>query len=367
MTYLQRMLWFCAGAYQPLLQRTPTESNKYLGIGGTVLFTAIFAGLAAGYAMHTVFDSPYVVVILAVIWALMIFNLDRYIVGTMRKRKNSFEEWRIALPRFLLAAVLALIIAKPLELRVFEKEINRQLDKERLTVIQETKSQIEVGFPEKTEILGSIQTLQEDTNSKRTFRDEKQEEYDAERFGLKTPGTSGVVGLGTNARKKEEQLKLAEQDYWDTETRNLERAKEYEQAIKAIDVAQEVEWRRQERSLNNYDGLAARLQALGTLAMDNSTMYWANVFIILLFLILETAPLLVKLMASAGPYDALLEKHEQGILLFSDEQWHKTVSESHVRLKVFDELSSERIKVSMEEQRKKLYEDRLKEYRVDAD
>ena len=355
MTYLQRILWFCAGAYQPLLRKTPTESNKYLGIGGTVLFTAIFAGLAAGYAMHAVFDSPYVAVILAVIWALMIFNLDRYIVGTMRKRKNSFEEWRIALPRFILAAVLALVIAKPLELRIFEKEINRQLDEDRLAVIQETKAQIEVGFPEKTEILNRIQALREDTNSKRAFRDEKQKEYDAERFGLKTPGTSGVVGLGTNARKKTEQLNLAEQDYRDTETRNLEKAAAYGQDLKAIEVAQEAEWQRQESSLNNYDGLAARLQALGSLTTENTSMYWANVFIIFLFLIVETAPLLVKLMASAGPYDALLEKHEQGILLYADEKWHKTASESQVRLEIFDELSPDKKQVILQEQREKLF------------
>lgn len=355
MTFIQRMLWFCAGAYQPLLKKCPTESNKYIGIGGTVLFTAIFAGLAAGYAMHTVFDSPYVAVILAIIWALMIFNLDRYIVGTMRKRRSSFEEWKIALPRFFLAAVLALVIAKPLELRIFEKEINRQLDKDRLAVIQETKAQIDVGFPEKTEILNRIQTLQEDTDSKREFRDEKQKEYDAERFGLKTPGTSGVVGLGTNARKKEEQLNLAEQDYRETESRNLERTVAYEEELKVIEAAKEAEWQRQEISLDSYDGLAARLQALGTLTNENTSMYWANVFIILLFLIVETAPLLVKLMASAGPYDMLLDKHEEGILLYVDEQWHKTASESQVRLRVFDELTPDRTKVTLEEQREKLF------------
>ncbi|WP_158860428.1 DUF4407 domain-containing protein [Lunatibacter salilacus] len=355
MTYIQRMLWFCAGAYQPLLKKCPTESNKYIGIGGTVLFTAIFAGLAAGYAMHTVFDSPYVAVILAVIWALMIFNLDRYIVGTMRKRKSSFEEWRIALPRFFLAAVLALVIAKPLELRIFEKEINRQLDKDRLAVIQETKEQIDLGFPEKTEILNGIQSLQEDTDNKREFRDEKQKEYDAERFGLKTPGTSGVVGLGTNARKKEEQLNLAEQDYRESEARNLERAVAYEEDLKVIEAAKEAEWQRQEISMDNYDGLAARLQALGTLTAENISMYWANIFIILLFLIVETAPLLVKLMASAGPYDMLLDKHEAGIILYADEQWHKTASDSQVRLHVFDELTPDKTKVTLEEQREKLY------------
>lgn len=355
MTYLQRVLWFCAGAYRPLLRKSPSESNKYMGIGGTVLFTAIFAGLAAGYAMYTVFDSVYMAAILAGIWALMIFNLDRYIVGTMRKRKKAFEEWRIALPRFLLAAVLALVIAKPLELRIFEKEINRQLDKDRLAIIQETKSEIGAGFPEKEEIAFRIQSLKEDTETKRAFRDEKQKEYDAERFGRKTPGTSGVVGLGSNARKKEEQLAQAEIDYRETEARNLLREQEYEEELSQIEAAQAQEWQRQESSLNNYDGLAARLQALGTLTAENYAMYWANVFIILLFLIVETAPLLVKLIAPSGPYDALLEKHEQGILLYSDEQWHKTAADSELRLAVFDEISPDKRKVMLEEKREQLF------------
>lgn len=84
-------------------------------------------------------------------------------------------------------------------------------------------------------------------------------------------------------------------------------------------------------------------------------MYWANVFIILRFLIVETAPLLVKLMASAGPYDRLLDKHDAGIILYADEQWHKTASNSQVLLHVFDELTPDKTKVTLAEQREKLY------------
>lgn len=36
----------------------------------------------------------------------------------------------------------------------------------------------------------------------------------------------------------------------------------------------------------------------------------ANLFIIALFIMLECAPILVKLIASRGPYDELLEIHE---------------------------------------------------------
>jgi hypothetical protein len=39
-------------------------------------------------------------------------------------------------------------------------------------------------------------------------------------------------------------------------------------------------------------------------------MWWAHVFIIILFLIVESAPILVKLISRSGPYDALLHALE---------------------------------------------------------
>src|SRR5690606_1322658 len=103
------------------------EMNKYAGIGATVFFTAVMAFIAASYALFTVFDNYYTAVGFGLVWGLLIFNLDRFIVSTIKKRNNSMDELIQASPRIVLAVIIAVVISKPLELKIFEKEINQVL------------------------------------------------------------------------------------------------------------------------------------------------------------------------------------------------------------------------------------------------
>lgn len=159
MNKIERFLIFCSGAYLPLVKRCPGSIHQFIGIGGTVLFTAIFAGLSVGYALFTVFDNIWPVLAVGVLWMLMIFNLDRYIVSTLKKRDKFSLEFKQAIPRLLLAVLIALVIAKPLELKIFEKEINRELDRQRLETIRESKGQIKAGFPEIQQLQDQIDGL----------------------------------------------------------------------------------------------------------------------------------------------------------------------------------------------------------------
>ena len=88
MTHLNNLLWLCSGVSRPLLKRCPTEASKYAGIGGTILFTGVFASLASGYALFTVFDSITYSIVFAVLWGAMVFNIDRYIVVSMKKSSD---------------------------------------------------------------------------------------------------------------------------------------------------------------------------------------------------------------------------------------------------------------------------------------
>src|SRR5690606_14236365 len=121
----------------PLIKRSPSESNKYVGIGGAVLFTGILAAVSAAYALYTIFESIGTAMLFALLWGLLIFNLDRFIVSSMRKRNSVWSEWKLAIPRIALAVLLALVISKPLELKIFEKEINRKLDEGKTLAIIE--------------------------------------------------------------------------------------------------------------------------------------------------------------------------------------------------------------------------------------
>nr|MCU0358201.1 DUF4407 domain-containing protein [Cyclobacteriaceae bacterium] len=61
-------------------------------------------------------------------------------------------------------------------------------------------------------------------------------------------------------------------------------------------------------------GPAARLEALHRLTEHSDAIAWANLFIILLFIMVECSPILVKLLSEKGPYDSLLRQTEHGFV-----------------------------------------------------
>ena len=122
---IRRFFVLCSGADATLLDTcSHGEQNKYAGIGATVFFTAVMAFIAGAYALYTVFDNVYTAVFFGLIWGLLIFNLDRFIVSTIKKRDSFGNELLQATPRIILAVIIAVVISKPLEMKIFEKEIN---------------------------------------------------------------------------------------------------------------------------------------------------------------------------------------------------------------------------------------------------
>ena len=140
---LQSFFILCSGADKNLLEGcSQGEKTKFVGIGATVFFTAVMAFLASAYALFTVFDSVYPAIAFGLVWSLLIFNLDRFIVSTIRKRDKLSTEFLQATPRILLAIIIAIVISKPLEIKIFEKEINTVLLKEKNAMALKNKKEV---------------------------------------------------------------------------------------------------------------------------------------------------------------------------------------------------------------------------------
>jgi hypothetical protein len=130
---IKSFLIFCSGSDTDILNDCPkSEETKYASIGATILFTAILACFSGGYALFTVFkDVQFSFAIssfFAIVWGLMIFNLDRYIVSSMRKKDKFISEFKMAIPRIIIAIIISLVVAKPIEVRIFSNAINSALD-----------------------------------------------------------------------------------------------------------------------------------------------------------------------------------------------------------------------------------------------
>ena len=190
---LKQFFIICSGADTDILKNSANgEQNKYAGIGATVFFTAVMAFIASSYALFTVFDNLFAAIGFGVVWGLLIFNLDRFIVSTIKKRNSVLDELLQATPRLLLAVIIAVVISKPLELKIFEKEINQVLLEQKNELTLANQDQIALQFNPKTEALEQdIVGFQNEISAKETEVNALYNTYITE-----AEGTSGTNKLG---------------------------------------------------------------------------------------------------------------------------------------------------------------------------
>lgn len=308
MNRLKEFFWLCAGVNKDILNNCPSESSKYVGIGATIFFTGVFAALAGGYALFTIFDSYWVATIFAIIWGLMIFNLDRFIVSSMRKNGDSRQEWLSALPRLVLAIIISIVIAKPLELKIFKKEVEAEIShmiQEDLTAQELTVKQ---RFNEtRTRLNEEILSLKNEIGEKSSKRDELRKIAQEEADGT---GGSKQRNAGPIYQIKKADADRVEEELNILIATNGEQIDERENALVQLDEQEKVALGEMKES--QLTGLASRIEALDRLTKKSSAIWAAHWFIMLLFLAVETAPVFVKLISQRGPYDFVLKKDEYG-------------------------------------------------------
>ncbi len=288
-------------------------------MGATIFFTGVFAALAAGYALYTVFDSVIAATIFGIIWGLMIFNLDRYIVSSMRKDGGWREFWTAA-PRVVLAVIISIVIARPLELKIFEKEINPELIVMEQEVYARQETQLRSRYTQTLDSLKSERArLNSEIAAKAQSRDAlvriAQEEADG-------TGGSRKRNLGPIYKVKKADADKAETELQQLMLANHARIAELDASARTIEASQDREIASMEKSKMN--GPAARMEALDRLTANSSAMWWANLFIVLLFIAIETSPIFVKLISGKGPYDNLLRIEEHKFYSQEVEEMAKT-------------------------------------------
>ncbi|HRG41918.1 MAG TPA: DUF4407 domain-containing protein [Saprospiraceae bacterium] len=297
---------FCSGAVNSVLKRCPTDYIKYQGIGATILFTGIFSALSAGYALYTVFESYVVSTIFAIIWGMMIFNLDRYIVSGMRKKSNFLKELAMAAPRIILAVFIGIVIATPLELKLFESEINAEIGMMQQETYRQQDDLLKKRYEADTKVINDeITLLRNKLNKFDQERTARLSEALAEADGT---GGSKIRAMGAIYKAKAKASDKAEQDY---QLAYAEINPKLEQELAKLEVIESKRNAEMETlSRASLTGFASRLKALHRLSSADDAIRIAGIFISILFLIIECAPILVKLISERTPYDQRIDTLE---------------------------------------------------------
>lgn len=204
----------------------------------------------------------------------------------------------------MLAVIIAIVISKPLELKIFEKEINQVLLEQKNDLTLANQNQILAQFnPEITALETDITTLESEVINKEVEVNALYNTYISE-----AEGTAGTNRLGKGPVYKEKREKhdalLAELQQLKLE--NKEKKADLEQQIATLKTNYQLQVDTTQPVINNFDGLMARVNALAPYHMP-------SFFIFLLFLAIETSPIFAKLLSPKGPYDFKLEDLEMAI------------------------------------------------------
>lgn len=358
MNSLSRFFWFCSGVHISTLEKHPTEHNKYIGIGATIFFTGLFAALSGGYAMYFVFKGDAAAVLFAlffgIIWGLAIFNMDRYIVSSINKNASSNKQILQATPRVLLAIMIGMVISRPLELKIFDKEIKERL---KVSYLNNQRSKIDTlnaAFGNKYKIeIGKLDAAKAERDSLASAIKADRQKLNFEIFGNKTTETSGVMGYGPYAKRKEAELKQREQNL-DTLTADVRSLEKFVDGRKQFDglMTEKLYTGKQLDSLSNIAGFADRNWALGQLSFNpDGSKDWntslAVTFIGLLFIFFECLPVFVKLMSQKGPYDQSVENLEET-------QVYESTKDKDYEIAVIDGVHDTRVATEIERRKRRL-------------
>jgi hypothetical protein len=315
---------FCSGATSSILKRKEceVEHTKYAGIGGTIFFTAALASLSGGYAMFTVFHSGWLAFAFGLLWGLIIFNLDRFIVSSIRKPHLAanlpLTQWLTAkggeilkaLPRIILAVFISIVITTPLELKFFGAEIQGQLPND---LAEERKKAEERINPE----FSDIGNLEEETGQLKNrlvdLENEVNRRVKVASSELDGWGGTKNPGDGPEYKKRLAETKQAEQELNTFRTQYAPVIEAKEKQILKRKGERDEKLKAAYNKIDASGGLQKQLDALSTLASQHRSMRLASIFLILLFISLETAPVLVKLFSNRGPYDDYLDAIEHQV------------------------------------------------------
>jgi hypothetical protein len=320
-SWVTKFLWWCAGGDRHFLLKSPKQDRvKYAGIGGIVLATGFLAGAAGAVAFDTMF-GPKILAgehveklsiweenfwifngIFGIIWGLIIFNLDRFIVSSTGKGDGTdaitWKEFGQAIPRIIIALILGFTISKPLEIKMLKSEIDVELHKKQESKLASFDSLTDAKF--KSQIVIIDKDLDK-LESERNVLVERQKQAEKEYLD-QMQGRAGQQGFGPRAKQL---LELTKE--WSNKIIEFDKKNEYQ--INSLKSNREKKLKEADFEKNNInkekvkklDGLLARLSISHEIGFE---LGWA---ITLILLSIEMGPIIFKMMLTKGPYDYMVE------------------------------------------------------------
>jgi hypothetical protein len=214
----------------------------------------------------------------------------------------------MAVPRLALALLIGFTIARPLELKIFEKEINVkmvenlhkkiQLNDSLLTL--ENNVQMSTATAERLRLTDRKIALEDTLHN-------LQSSYVREADGT---GGSMQRGIKDLTKMKQDAYFRSSQQYSPELAQLTLGIAAQDSILNNAKSNLEAKRKQYETSTMSNMGFLERNKALSDLSSEESSVFWSNLLLSLLIIMIEIGPVLSKLIMPVGPYDVALAKEE---------------------------------------------------------
>lgn len=372
---VKKFFLFCSGATIEIITQEDckTDVGRYTMIGAFVLLTAAFASLSGGYALYTGFKSWKLAVPVGLLWGAFIFTLDRFIVSTIRKKSaanpqsfketfvNKLGEIATALPRLILAIFIGVTVAVPLELKYFAPEITAKIADRNRVKTKDIGDEVAAGMPEITRLENELKQMDDKEKDLRKRRDLLRDQQFMEISGQGGAGFTGIPGDGPEAKKRAEEAKKIEDDLAATVTANTQNRNKINASLDLLRAEFQGRVKTNVATNEAGDGFIARLRALSELADENQSVALAKWFLIFLLILIETAPVVIKLFAPRGPYDDYVEALEHKVHINKQKEISNFNTDTMKDLEFYEAASDARRQLNEQLTRETMSFERLEE------
>jgi hypothetical protein len=344
-----RRLRGVAGIDESLLARVPQERARYTALGGVVIGTALMAAFSMWFAISEALGhGSFLIVIPVAIWGLFIFNFDRWLISSSMGLRWYRKAGTLVM-RVMMAFLFGVIIAEPLVLRVFQTAIEKNVQDERSADLADLRTKLVACNPESTVPGGAIprgcdgfvltftttpgsqssqltaKRADAATLSAQIATDTKQlntlnNEARLECVGSSGPGRTGKAGVGPNCtRLRKEADTYAKAHPIAAETATLSALQKQISTLEASVGSAQTVFEQQRTTMVNQRvaaeqshqgaiGILERLAALNRLAATSTALFVGTWAVRLLFILVDSMPILVKMLGGVTTYDRLVER-----------------------------------------------------------
>jgi Domain of unknown function (DUF4407) len=342
------------GADLEVLSMAPSEEPKFRGVAIAILITSglsavsMWLGLTTGLGVNR-----FLAVLPALAWGLIIMSIDRWLLISVPLGSGR-RTFVAAAPRVLLSFLLSAVITTSSVIQIFQSQLDSQIAVSQTAKISQLNAELQtsalgqqvtswqgqVSYLERVISSGGmasinlfadqiLQTLQAQLKAATTQESADYQTWQCQLYGGQgCPKGSGPLAEAArqaylddrnrvnqlNAEIQTREAALTATNSQAQQVRLAEARAELPRAQNYLVTAQRA--LQQQRSsiltgLYSYNFLHLRLEALGTLLTSDAVVVATCVLLYILFVLIESLPVVIRLLQRPGAYEVLLASRDE--------------------------------------------------------